>query len=130
MVQVLWMSPTLLYCNRKFYEIDPEIRKLFHEKVIRKVNPQEDGLYTMYYVVLVTCCGMMREEVEDGPVVETLHDLWMPTLRGMMVFIEDISVRHPTAFECGQAAFGCPVCCLGWWRRGPTAAAGASQGCC
>jgi ABC-type nitrate/sulfonate/bicarbonate transport system ATPase subunit len=53
LVKVLLMSSRLLYCDQKFYVIDPDMKQ-FDERLICQVDPQEDGLYTMHYVVLVT----------------------------------------------------------------------------
>ena len=51
----------------------------------------------MHYVVLAT---RRRMEFEDGPVAETWHDRWRPTLRQLMTLIADISaVRHRVSFD-------------------------------
>ena len=84
LVEVLRVSCGLLYCQQKFYVIDPTMPK-FDEKRICQVNPQEDGLYTMHYVTLVSGNGDLT--FRDGPVAETWHDRWRPTLRELMAFV-------------------------------------------
>lgn len=95
LVEVLRVSCGLLYCQQKFYVIDPTMPK-FDEKRICQVNPQEDGLYTMHYVTLVTS-RVMSEYFEDGPVAETWHDRWRPTLRELMTFLQ--VDMHPWLFR-------------------------------
>ena len=96
LVEVLRVSCGLLYCQQKFYVIDPTMPK-FDEKRICQVNPQEDGLYTMHYVTLVTS-RVMSEYFEDGPVAETWHDRWRPTLRELMTFLQ-ADMMHPWLFR-------------------------------
>ena len=94
LVEVLRVSCGLLYCQQKFYVIDPTMPK-FDEKRICQVNPQEDGLYTMHYVTLVSGNGDLK--FRDGPVAETWHDRWRPTLRELMTFLQ--ADMHPWLFR-------------------------------
>ena len=98
LVEVLRVSCGLLYCQQKFYVIDPTMPK-FDEKRICQVNPQEDGLYTMHYVTLVSGNGDMT--FRDGPVAETWHERWRPTLRELMAFVlqEEADMMHPWLFR-------------------------------
>ena len=97
LVEVLRVSCGLLYCQQKFYVIDPTMPK-FDEKRICQVNPQEDGLYTMHYVTLVSGNGDLK--FRDGPVAETWHDRWRPTLRELMTFLlQDADMMHPWLFR-------------------------------
>ena len=98
LVEVLRVSCGLLYCQQKFYVIDPTMPK-FDEKRICQVNPQEDGLYTMHYVTLVSGNGDLK--FRDGPVAETWHDRWRPTLRELMAFVlqEEADMMPPWLFR-------------------------------
>lgn len=96
LVEVLRVSCGLLYCQQKFYVIDPTMPK-FDEKRICQVNPQEDGLYTMHYVTLVSGNGDLK--FRDGPVAETWHDRWRPTLRELMTFLQEADMMHPWLFR-------------------------------
>jgi hypothetical protein len=51
------------------------------------VNLQEDRLYTMHYVVLMTSRGGM--EFRDGPVAESWHDRCRPKLRELITFLQE-----------------------------------------
>jgi hypothetical protein len=97
LVEVLRVSCGLLYCQQKFYVIDPTMPK-FDEKRICQVNPQEDGLYTMHYVTLVSGNGDLT--FRDGPVAETWHERWRPTLRELMAFVlQEADMMPPWLFR-------------------------------
>jgi hypothetical protein len=98
------VSSTLLYCEQKFYLIDPELKRL-DERQICQVNPQEDGLYTMYYDVVLLAKEGPDLDLRDGPVGETWHDRWRPTLRELVaLLLEDMypcftMLKHREAFD-------------------------------
>ena len=102
LVEVRRVSSTLLYCEQKFYQIDPELKRL-DERQICQVNPQEDGLYTMYYDVVLLAKGPDLD-LKDGPVGETWHDRWRPTLRELVaLLLEDmypcLMLKHREVFD-------------------------------
>jgi hypothetical protein len=104
LVEVRRVSSMLLYCEQKFYLIDPELKRL-DERQICQVNPQEDGLYTMYYDVVLLAKEGPDLDLRDGPVGETWHDRWRPTLRELVaLLLEDMypcftMLKHREAFD-------------------------------
>lgn len=68
-IEVSQPYPTVLKCENKLYEIDPEYRSVFKIENCHTINicPTSDALYTMF-----------RLEEENGTYVETWHDRWKP----------------------------------------------------
>jgi hypothetical protein len=60
-ISLTQISPLILKCKGKLYSIEKEYQSIFHLQNCITVNPQDDGLYTMFYI-------------EDGTCDETWHD--------------------------------------------------------
>ena len=103
-IQVLQISSTILYCDRKFFEIDKTYCDTFDLDSVRMVNPHEDSLYVMFYVEQDEDDF---DEYEDGPVSEAVHLRWKPTLTELIDSIQHISQQGCTAFELVMSPYLC-----------------------
>ena len=66
-------STTTLRCANKLYTIDKDFRSSFHLHNCIMVNPQKDGLYTMFYIADGSCnetwhnrCKMQKKTASAG----------------------------------------------------------------
>jgi hypothetical protein len=66
-VKVMQVSPTVLKCEGTLYNIDPSFKNIFKLNNCITVNPQKDGLYTMFYV-------SDSDHAPGAEVNETWHD--------------------------------------------------------
>ncbi len=68
-VKVEQPSSTTLRCEGILYQIDPESIENFRLHNCCVVNPQKDGLYTMYFL-----CDEDHRQANGAEVNETWHD--------------------------------------------------------